>query len=128
MQEQSRLSFFLSVFLPHSSAVFLSPSTRCASLLSFALQVVAVRLTPLLAIEAGQRLPVLVHAPAVSPPPAFGWTALQREEKEKRKHIKDGNWCCKAACLLSPNKFAVQRLTCAGLHRPVAPARHGRTH
>lgn len=84
MQEQSRFSFFLSVFLPHSSAVFLSPSKSCASLPSFALQVVALCLAPLLAVEARQRLPILVHAPAVSPPPALGWTALQTEMKEKK--------------------------------------------
>lgn len=127
MQEQSRLSLFLSVFLPHSSAVILPPSTRCASLLSFALQVVALRLTPLLAVEAGQRLPILVHTPAVSPPPAFGWTALQRETKENRKNKR--KMVTGAACLLSSNKFAVQRLMCApfitkGLRRPVAPVRH----
>lgn len=85
MQEQSRLSFFslsLSVFLPLPPILFsvllvsVHSSSPLSPVLSFALQVVALRLAPLPAIVAGQRLPVFVHAPAVAPPPAFGWTAL----------------------------------------------------
>lgn len=51
--------------------------------LSFALQVVALRLAPLPAVKARQRLPVFVHAPAVAPPPAFGGTALQRKGEKR---------------------------------------------
>lgn len=85
MQEQSRLSFSLSlsVFIP--SPLLFSSSTRHPSVFSFALQVVALCLASLPAIEAGQRLPVFVHAPAEAPPPAFGWTALQRKEKVEEK-------------------------------------------
>lgn len=110
MQEQSRLSFFLTLCLsppPPLFAVFLSPSTRRPSVRSFALQVVALRLAPLPAIQAGQRLPVFVHAPAVSPPPAFGWTALQRKKKIFFLVVQK-----LLACFL-PNQFAMQRLTCA---------------
>ena len=85
MQEKSRLSFFLSLSLSFSLPLLFSSSTRHPSVFSFALQVVALRLAPLPAIKAGQRLPVFVHTPAEAPPPAFGWTALQRKEKEVEK-------------------------------------------
>lgn len=51
--------------------------------LSFALQVVALCVSALPAVEARQRLAVFVHTPAVAPPPAFGWAALDREEKKR---------------------------------------------
>lgn len=79
MHEQTRL--FLHPPPPCLFSVFLPPSTCCPSVLSLALQVVALRLAPLPAIVAGKRLPVFVHAPAVAPPPAFGWTALQNKEE-----------------------------------------------
>lgn len=50
---------------------------------SFLLQVVALRLAALRPVQAGQRLTVPVHAPAVAPPPAFGWTALRRSKTVK---------------------------------------------
>lgn len=90
---------------PPLFSVFLSMSTRRVVVLSFALHVVALHLTPLPAVVAGQRLPVFVHAPAVAPPPAFGWTALQRKRGGKK------NEC--VACLLLGNTAQ----TCAAFNK-----------
>lgn len=63
--------------LPHPHPHFvLSLSTGVSPVSSFVLQVVALRLAALRPVKAGERLAILVHAPAVSPPPAFRWTAL----------------------------------------------------
>lgn len=89
MQEHSGISFFLAPLTPSPIpppyyTVFSFPSTFCSSILSFALQVVALLLAPLPAIVAGERLPIFVHTPAVAPPPAFGRTALQKKHEEEK--------------------------------------------
>lgn len=77
-------SFSHFFFLPHpprySLSSFLHP-LGLSTIFSFALQVVALHLPMLPAIKAWQRLAISVHAPAVAPLPAFGWTALQRQSE-----------------------------------------------
>lgn len=44
--------------------------------LSFAFQVIALRLATLSSVKARKRLPIFVNTPAIAPPPTFGWATL----------------------------------------------------